>query len=121
MTTIGAMVGDVVHSLFVHPVTEEYPFERKPAPEHLRGGLHYDASACRGCQLCVRDCPSAAIEIVTLDKAAKRYAMHYDVGRCTFCAQCVESCRFGTLHLSSQDWELASAQKDRFALDYGFD
>ncbi len=117
--TLGALVGDVLHSLIQKPATEQYPFQRKPAPEHLRGALHYDADKCRGCRLCVRDCPSDAIEIIVVDKANKRYAMRYDVGRCTFCAQCIQSCRFDSLHMANDDWEKASGDKRAFIVRYG--
>jgi formate hydrogenlyase subunit 6/NADH:ubiquinone oxidoreductase subunit I len=118
---LGAMVGDLGRSLFKRPATELYPFVRKPTPARLRGKLHYAASKCIGCQMCARDCPSRAIEIVVLDKARKRYAMRYNVGRCTFCAQCVVSCRYGCLELSSEDWELASSSKAPFSVEYGMD
>ncbi len=118
---IGLMLGDIVRSLFARPVTERYPFERRSTPERLRGRLHYDPAKCVACLACVRDCPSAAIEIIVLDKANRRYAMKYDVGRCLFCGQCVLSCRTGCLHLSSEDWELASPTKEPFTVYYGIE
>ncbi|HPH95734.1 MAG TPA: 4Fe-4S binding protein [Anaerolineaceae bacterium] len=116
---IGALLGDVFRSLFKPPATERYPVEKKPAPMRLRGKLVYDSSKCTGCQLCAKDCPCDAIEIITIDRAAKRFIMRYRVDRCTFCAQCVESCRFGCLDLSNEEWELASVQKDPFTLTFG--
>ena len=116
---IGAMFGDVFRSLFRRPVTEQYPFERKPAPARLRGKLQYDAGKCTHCRMCVRDCPSSAIEILVLDKANKRYAMSYRVDRCIFCSQCVHSCRFGCLSMACDDWELAACTKGPFAVSYG--
>lgn len=115
----GAMVGDVFRSLFRHPVTQKYPFERKAAPERLRGKLHWDAEKCTGCLLCVKDCPAQAIEIIMMDKASKRFAMRYHVDRCTFCSQCVVSCRPGALSMSNTDWELASSNPHSFELCYG--
>ncbi|MHB9034372.1 MAG: 4Fe-4S binding protein [Anaerolineae bacterium] len=118
---IGAMLGDLGRSLFTRPITEKYPSEHKNTPALFRGKLQYDASKCTGCRLCMRDCPSKAIEIVVIDKANKRYAMKYDVGSCIFCGQCQQSCRFGSLDFSSVDWELASGSKASFAEYFGAD
>lgn len=116
---LGAMFSDIFHGLFTRPVTERYPFLRQPAPVQLRGNLLYDPSKCVGCQLCVKDCPSDAIELITLDKAAKRFVLRYHVDRCTFCAQCVKNCRFDCLEMSSEQWELAALDKEPFSVYYG--
>jgi Formate hydrogenlyase subunit 6/NADH:ubiquinone oxidoreductase 23 kD subunit (chain I) len=119
--SIGAMLGDIVRSLFKSPATELYPFERKPAPENLRGKLHFDPEKCSGCLLCVKDCPSDAIELITVDKVNKRFVMRYNIDRCTYCGQCVQNCRFKCLGMSSEDWELASVNKASFEVYYGKD
>lgn len=116
---MGTMLGDVIQSLFKPPATQRYPFERGNAPERLRGLLRYDPARCVGCQLCVRDCPSNALELIVVDKPAKRFVLRYHMDRCTFCAQCVVSCRFGCLKMTSEDWELASPDKDQFIRYYG--
>lgn len=116
---IGAMLGDIARSLFRRPVTRIYPFERKPAPQRLRGRLHWNPEKCTGCGLCTKDCPSNAIELITLDKANKRFVLRYHVDRCTFCAQCVQNCRFACLSMSSAEWELASLSKKPFTVYYG--
>jgi len=117
--TIGAMLGDILESLFKKPVTERYPFERKPAPERLRGKLYWEPEKCSGCQLCVKDCPADAIELIVLDKVAKRFVMRYNPARCTYCGQCVDNCRFDCLGLSSEEWELAALNRDAFEVFYG--
>jgi formate hydrogenlyase subunit 6/NADH:ubiquinone oxidoreductase subunit I len=116
---IGLMVGDVIRSFFSRPVTQRYPFERKEAPEQFRGKLIWDLSNCTGCQLCIKDCPADAIELVVMDRANKRYVMRYHADRCTYCAQCVVNCRFKCLSLSHEEWELASLNKEEFTVYYG--
>jgi formate hydrogenlyase subunit 6/NADH:ubiquinone oxidoreductase subunit I len=113
------MLKDTLSSLFKKPVTEQYPFVRKPAPDRYRGQLEWDASKCTGCMLCVKDCPANAIEIVTIDRAAKRFVMIYHTDRCTYCAQCVETCRFKCLGMSQEQWELAATTKQPFVVHYG--
>ena len=116
---IGAMLGDISRSLFRRPVTELYPFERKPAPERLRGRLTFDPARCTGCKICVRDCPAAAIEIVVVDKATKRFVMRFETGRCTYCAQCVVSCNFDAIGMNHEHWELAALSQKPFAVTFG--
>lgn len=117
----GVMLGDVTRSLFQKPVTEKYPFERREAPERYRGHLNWKQETCTGCGLCVMDCPAAAIEMIVLDKKAKRFVLRYHLDRCTFCAQCVYSCKQGSLKLSNNVWELAALSKGPFATYSGSD
>ena len=118
---IGAMLGDILRSLFKRPATELYPFHRKPAPEMLRGRSMYDSSKCSGCLLCIKDCPADAIELLVVDKVAKKFVMRYHEDRCTFCAQCVQSCRFSCLNMSNEQWELAQLKREPFEVMYGRD
>jgi formate hydrogenlyase subunit 6/NADH:ubiquinone oxidoreductase subunit I len=113
------MLGDVLESLVHRPVTRPYPFERRKPPESLRGQLQWDHTDCIGCGLCVRDCPAKAIEIITVDKEAKRFVMRYHLDRCLFCSQCVESCRRDCLRMSNDHWELAAGSLEPFTLFYG--
>ncbi len=111
---IGAMLGDITRSLFKAPVTERYPYEKKPAPPRLRGKLVFDAAKCTGCKVCLRDCPANALDLITVDKAAKRYVLTFHVDRCTYCAQCVVNCNFDALALSDTEWELAALDRKAF-------
>ncbi len=119
---IGAMLGDTIRSLLKKPVTEKYPFERlHPGPERLRGALSYQTGKCSGCGVCVKDCPANALEVVTLDKKAKKFVIVYHVDRCTFCAQCVKSCNYKCFAMANQEWELAGLKRESFIRYYGTD
>jgi formate hydrogenlyase subunit 6/NADH:ubiquinone oxidoreductase subunit I len=116
---LGTMIGDVLRSIFRRPITQQYPFVKTPAPARFRGKLVYEPGKCSGCMLCVKDCPSDAIELITIDRQAKKFVMRYHSDRCTYCAQCVISCRFKCLEMSSEQWELASTSKEPFEVYYG--
>jgi NAD(P)H-quinone oxidoreductase subunit I len=113
------MLGDIFKSFFSKPDTQKYPFVPSETPENFRGVVLYDAEKCTGCQLCVKDCPADALEIITVDKVNKRFLMRYSVDRCTFCAQCVLNCRFDCIKMSEEKWELASTSKQQFEVFYG--
>jgi formate hydrogenlyase subunit 6/NADH:ubiquinone oxidoreductase subunit I len=118
---IGAMLGDISRSLFKHPFTEQYPFERKPTPDRLRGKMVWDPAKCTGCRVCLRDCPADAIQLEVVDKATKRFVLRFHTDRCTYCGQCVVNCNFDCLGLSHEQWELAALSKQPFVVSYGRD
>ncbi len=116
---LGGMFADIWHALWRKPATEKYPFEKRAAPERLRGALYFNPEKCTGCGMCTRDCPADAIELVTLDKKNKRFVLRYHLDRCTFCAQCVETCSYDCLGMSNEQWELAARDKEPFTVYYG--
>jgi len=116
---IGAMFRDIASSLVTKPVTQQYPFERRPAPTRLRGKLQWDPTKCTGCTLCIKDCPANAIEMVVNDKQNKVFVLRYHVDRCIYCSQCTINCRFKCLEMSNEEWELAALSKEPFLLYYG--
>ena len=118
--TIGTMFTDIVQSFFTKHDTQLYPEERIAPPERYRGILAYNASTCTGCSLCVKDCPSNAIELVIIDRAAKKYVMKYHMDRCVYCGQCVVNCKPKCLEMSNEDWEHATLDK-HFMVHYGKD
>ena len=116
---MATMLRDVVESFFKKPATQIYPVEKVLTSDRFRGKLVYDPSACTGCCLCTKDCPSNAIELVTLDRAAKRFVLKYHLDRCVYCGQCVVSCKFKCMSMSNEDWELAALKKQEFEVYYG--
>jgi len=119
--TIGSMFKDIFTSFFSAPVTEKYPSERPETADRFRGKLFYNPSKCTGCNLCVKDCPANSLEIVIIDRAAKRFVARYNMASCIYCGQCIQSCKFKCLSMSNVDWELAALTKEPFAVDYGKD
>ncbi|NLH08299.1 MAG: 4Fe-4S binding protein [Chloroflexi bacterium] len=119
VTKIGTMFGDVVNGLFKKPATNLYPFERRETPERLRGHVVWEPSLCTGCGLCAKDCPSNALDVIVLDRKAKRFVLRYRLDQCTYCAQCVASCRQGAISLAYDQWELAALTRESFLSIYG--
>lgn len=117
----GTMLKDIVESFFKKSSTQLYPFEKVSPPERYRGELFYNPAVCTGCNLCTKDCPSKAIELVTLDRAAKRFVLKYHRDRCVYCGQCVVNCKFKCMGMSNEDWELAALNKEAFEVLYGRD
>ncbi len=115
----GTMISDVIHSLFQAPVTQKYPFVRSETPQRLRGKLTWEAERCSACQLCAKECPANALQVITIDRTNRRYVMQYKMDRCTFCAQCVLNCRFKCIEMAADDWELAALDKKAFTVYYG--
>lgn len=117
----GTMFSDVSLALFKKPVTRMYPYQKSETPPRLRGQVLWEKSSCTGCGLCVKDCPSNALELFIIDRKNKQFVMRYHADRCTFCAQCVESCRSKSIHLSQDNWELAALTTAPFDVFYGED
>jgi len=117
----------LLKQLFKNPFTNKFPAKYTPSsmteflkdvekgkvkmippieiPSGFRGAVAYDRDKCIGCQLCVRVCPSHAIEFIPEKKKIKIY-----VARCTFCSQCVEICPVDALSMSDR-WLLADTDK----------
>jgi formate hydrogenlyase subunit 6/NADH:ubiquinone oxidoreductase subunit I len=113
------MLHDIWKAFWNKPATKVYPAEDIQVAERFRGKLQWNPQACTGCTLCVQDCPAKAIEIITLDKKAKRFVMRYHTDQCVYCGQCVESCRFDAIKLVNGDWELATTKPEDFNIAYG--
>jgi len=80
-----------------------------PVPERFRGKIAYDRESCIGCKLCIRVCPTRAIEFIPDDKKVKIF-----VSRCCFCAQCTDVCPTNSLSMTDQ---FMLSNYDKFADD----
>ena len=91
------------------PRTVCYPFAPAELPEGYRGRVRINAEACRGCGLCVRDCPAFGLELEREDRQTFRLIYHPD--RCAYCGQCEESCNFGAIYLDN-DFVPATSRRE---------
>jgi len=85
------MLPELGRALLTRPITIRYPFAPLTLPEHFRGRVVIDPELCRGCGLCVRDCPADGLELVRSGNGAFRLVHYPD--RCAYCGQCEASCR----------------------------
>ncbi len=78
-------------------------------PEKFRGKIAYDKESCIGCRLCIRVCPSRAIEFLPEEKKIK-----IRIDRCIFCSQCNDICPTNSLSMSEN---FLLANEDRLDSD----
>jgi NADH-quinone oxidoreductase subunit I len=106
--------------MFTKPITMRYPEHKWVMPKRFRGQIALvrdpekpDEDLCVGCCLCMRVCPSEALDIVTSrGENEKKIVEDYflDISRCIFCGLCVEICPVNAL-VYTDNYELA--QYDR--------
>ena len=80
-----------------------------PTPEGFRGKIQYDKEKCIGCKLCIKVCPSGAIEYKEKEKKIKIY-----LARCVSCSQCNDICPVGCLSMGN---EFLLADTDKYSKD----
>jgi formate hydrogenlyase subunit 6/NADH:ubiquinone oxidoreductase subunit I len=114
MNAPGKMLPQAMKSLFRKPATIKYPLQKAYIPKGFRGKLTFDPSACVGCKLCTKDCPSHAIEILPAAEGGFKAVVHLD--KCIYCGQCADSCRKGALHCTNE-FELAAFNRGSLTVE----
>jgi ferredoxin len=126
-----SMLSQVFSQMFKKPFTNRFPAKYAPknttkfleevgagraeiippidVPKGFRGKIQYDKDKCIGCKLCIKVCPSEAIEFVEENKKIKIY-----LSRCTFCSQCNDICPVKCLSMSN---EFLLADSDKYSKD----
>jgi formate hydrogenlyase subunit 6/NADH:ubiquinone oxidoreductase subunit I len=82
------------------PRTVKYPFGPAELPAGYRGRVVVRTENCRGCSICVRDCPAFALELEREDR--NTYRLIYHPERCAYCGQCELSCNFDAISLCNE-------------------
>ena len=111
----GKMLKQVLKSVFKKPATTKYPFVKAQMPANFRGRIVFHPERCIGCKLCMKDCPSGAIEIRKVGD--KKFECEIDLGKCIYCAQCVDSCLKKALE-STKEFELAVLDRNKLKVTY---
>lgn len=106
----GKIASQLIKSLFKKPATINYPAQRSGVPKGFRGKIKFNTSLCIGCKMCMRDCPSGAIEIKEI--GPKQFQAEINLGKCIYCGQCVDSCLKKALEIT-EEFELAQLKPDK--------
>jgi ech hydrogenase subunit F len=81
------LAGTVLKSLASRPATRLYPYAKREPFARTRGRIAIEIDACIHCGICMRRCPTQAIDV---DKAALTWGI--ERLRCIQCNSCVELC-----------------------------
>ena len=111
----GKMIRQVVSSAFKKPATIRYPFIKFDMPETFRGKINFYPEKCIGCKLCMRDCPSNAINIVKVGD--KKFEAEFRLDKCLYCSQCVDSCLKKALE-TTNEFELAQLDSKKLNITF---
>jgi len=110
------MLSLVFGSAFKKPATVLYPFEPAQVFDGFRGKLKFDQAKCIGCKICVRDCPSLAIEIFKISETEKIFKAVVRLDRCIYCGQCTDSCPKDALEMT-KEFTLAHFNRESLKVD----
>ena len=108
----GKITFEALQNLFHKPATTSYLGKGiADIEKRYRGRIQYDAAHCVNCRLCMRDCPTGALQIINDGtKEDRKMKAVLNIGHCIFCCQCVDSCPKKCLSYS-QDIDFARTNK----------
>ncbi len=110
----GKMLSLVIGSVFHKPATVLYPTVKLVVVDRFRGKLKFYQDKCIGCMICMRDCPSNAIDIQKI--AEKKFKAILALDKCIYCGQCTDSCPRDALEMT-KDFELAQFDRKHLQVE----
>ncbi len=113
MKPIAKMFRFLGKTIVHRPVCILYPYEKMWVPDNYRGRPGLDFNACVGCGMCVRMCPTTAIELVDAPDDAGKIVQRpqINMGRCAFCGYCAEYCPIDAMTITPE-FELAEYTRE---------
>jgi len=111
----GKMIKQVIESFFKKPATLMYPYVKEATLKSFRGKMKFHPEICIGCKLCMRDCPSNAINIKKIGE--KGFEVELDLGKCIYCGQCVDSCVKKAIEVTNE-FELAVLDREKLKVTF---
>jgi formate hydrogenlyase subunit 6/NADH:ubiquinone oxidoreductase subunit I len=100
LRSLFSLVPQLWNTLRSRPITVRYPFEPLKLPTYFRGRVVIEPENCRGCGLCVRDCPANGLILERHGKKSFRLVHYPD--RCAYCGQCEDNCRSDAIRLTNE-------------------
>jgi formate hydrogenlyase subunit 6/NADH:ubiquinone oxidoreductase subunit I len=112
LRSLAHLLTELGRTLRAERITVQFPFAPAELPDGLRGRVTIiEEGSCKGCGLCVRDCPAMALELERQDRENFRLVHYRD--RCAYCGQCADNC---TSHVIALSNELVSPTQERDTL-----
>jgi hydrogenase-4 component H len=100
LRSLFSLMPQLWNTLRSRPITVRYPFEPLKLPPYFRGRVVSEPENCRGCGLCVRDCPANGL--ILQRKGKKGFRLIHYPDRCAYCGQCEDNCAHSAIRLINE-------------------